>query len=447
MARLTRKTLSLFAGSAADNGQFGSAQASAPLVSSDPTVLQQLTAWTNGWFDAVIGGRRVPPLEEFQGVQYVHSYMAAYLMQEGIAEYDAGTTYYQHSKAMQPGTYKMYGSITDANIGNPLTDVVHWQFLQDLSAQAVSGYYGVTTNAGNVYSVTTSPSVGALVAGQAYEIKFNAANTGAITLNVDAIGAVSVLDKDGNALSSGAIVAARRYFLFFDGAEFIILGELGVAPSIKSVKTQTITGSGTYTPSPFMVYAEVEAVGAGGGGGGANGATAVGGGGGAGGYDRTVLTAATIGASQACIIGASGSGGSAAGGSGGTGGNTTFGAILTASGGGGGAGSTATVGNASAGGAGGTASGGDLNIAGQTGSYGTDDNDVTNRRIAQGDGASGIYGAGGRGIQQCTNGSTTPAAGASATGFGAGGAGANGTAESGGSGSSGVIYVTEYCSQ
>ena len=68
-----------------------------------------------------------------------------------------------------------------------------------------------------------------------------------------------------------------------------------------AVQKQIFTSSGTYTPSPGMVYCIIEAVGSGGGGGGAQGAGSqvyTGGGGGPGGYSRLVASAATIGASQ-----------------------------------------------------------------------------------------------------------------------------------------------------
>lgn len=249
MARLTRKTLTLFANGASNNGQFGSAQASAPLTSSDPSVIQGLAAWASGWISAVIGGQKLPPLEEFQGVQYVHSYMSSYLFQEGIPEYDSGTTYYTNSIVKSPGTYQLYGSKINSNTGNALTNTSDWQFLVDLSnVPGVEAAYGLTTNVSNAYSVTTSPAVTVLATGQIFSIKFNAANTGAATLNVGGSGATSITSRDGNALTGGEIIANRTYALVYNGTTFSFLAQL--FPESSYGVTTNSTNAYSVTTSP-----------------------------------------------------------------------------------------------------------------------------------------------------------------------------------------------------
>lgn len=163
MAKLARKTLKLFSSTAANNGQFGSAQAGSPLVSADPTVIQSLSAWASGWVSAVIGGQKLPPLEEFQGVQYVHSYSTAYLFQEGMPEYDTGTTYFINSIVKKAGTLQLYGSITDNNTGNPLTDVVNWKLLLDLATPGNATPVGLVAP----YAGLSAPSLWLLCFGQA----------------------------------------------------------------------------------------------------------------------------------------------------------------------------------------------------------------------------------------------------------------------------------------
>jgi hypothetical protein len=54
-------------------------------------------------------------------------------------------------------------------------------------------------------------------------------NTGAVTLNIDSIGAKNVLDVDGNALSAGELVASRDHLLYYDGTAFRLLAN-GSAP-------------------------------------------------------------------------------------------------------------------------------------------------------------------------------------------------------------------------
>lgn len=134
MARLDRKTQKVFASAAANNGQFGSAQLGTKVLSNDITVLQALAAYLNGWNDATIGSKKFPTLEEFQALSYIETRQIAYIFQEGIVEYDSGTTYYQKSVVKQTGTYQLYGSITDNNAGNSLADPTKWLALIDLSA-------------------------------------------------------------------------------------------------------------------------------------------------------------------------------------------------------------------------------------------------------------------------------------------------------------------------
>ncbi len=132
MAKITRKTQKILAGSASNNGQFGSAAFGTKILSNDLDVLQALPAYDNGWIDAVVGTKKFPALEEFQAMDYIATRQLAYLFQEGMAEYDVGTTYYQNSIIKKAGTVQLYKSLTNDNIGNPLTDAVNWKFLIDL---------------------------------------------------------------------------------------------------------------------------------------------------------------------------------------------------------------------------------------------------------------------------------------------------------------------------
>lgn len=140
MARLPRVFQKIFAKDAGNNGVFGSGQAGSKILSDDITTLQSLPAYLTGWLNAVIGTRKFPPLEEFQSLNYINTYQLAYLFQQGIPEWNALTTYYQNSIVCKTGTYQIYGSKIDDNIGNALPDGVddaNWKYLQDLSQSTV----------------------------------------------------------------------------------------------------------------------------------------------------------------------------------------------------------------------------------------------------------------------------------------------------------------------
>lgn len=130
MSRLSRITQKIFGSSAANNqiAQFGSLASGSPVLypagSADPSAIQSLANYLTGWFGAVVGGNS-PAIEDMNALCFLYAYQLAYLMQSGIAEWDAGTTYYQGS-LVQDGTGSVYTSIVDTNLNNPLTDGTKW---------------------------------------------------------------------------------------------------------------------------------------------------------------------------------------------------------------------------------------------------------------------------------------------------------------------------------
>ena len=219
---------------------------------------------------------------------------------------------------------------------------------------------------------------------------------------------------------------------------------------ITKINLVVVASSTTYNPSAGLLFAEIEGVAGGGGGGGAYGQpspnVSAGTGGGSGAYFRKLYTAAQIGASAACVIGAAGTGGAAGQNNGTAGGNTTFtpagsGAVLSAAGGGGGAfGVTATTPDrggflASTG----NATGGDLNIAGRPGSWPLLFGGSAAYTAISGNGGNSVWAPGGQSAQENANGNI-------ATGYGAGGGGGAALtgSTSGGNGYQGLIIITEY---
>ena len=132
MANITRKQHKIFAALSANNGQFGSDQAGSPVVSNDPDVIQALPAYNNGWLNATIGTSELPTLEDMQGLQYNNSYQTAYLLQKGIPEWNNLTDYHTGDIVRQIGGSRLYKSITDDNINNPIIDLSNWQYLGNL---------------------------------------------------------------------------------------------------------------------------------------------------------------------------------------------------------------------------------------------------------------------------------------------------------------------------
>ena len=130
MATLSRVTGKLFGGSAPldEIGQFGSAKAGTKLNTQDVATIQALQAYSEGWGSAIISDKNFPPIEEVTGVLKTLSYQNCYLLQEGIPAYDINTTYSNTSivKSITGNALKFFISLTDNNIGNPLSDTTHW---------------------------------------------------------------------------------------------------------------------------------------------------------------------------------------------------------------------------------------------------------------------------------------------------------------------------------
>lgn len=155
MAKIARATQLIFASSATNNGVFGSAQASGGTLSNVLATIMGLPAWESGWLSATIGANDFPPLEEMQSLNYVNTTQLAYLFQEGISEYDAGTTYFHYSIVKAPGSFTYFGSLIDTNLGNtPSSSPSDWVPLTGLSPAYASAQTTIVSSANNVYSFT-----------------------------------------------------------------------------------------------------------------------------------------------------------------------------------------------------------------------------------------------------------------------------------------------------
>jgi len=220
------------------------------------------------------------------------------------------------------------------------------------------------------------------------------------------------------------IKAAERLFLNDQGPAMRPMGGRGVGGSGGLIGMQTITATGTYTPTAGTKSVVVWVVGGGGGGAGGNGSTAQGhGGGAAGGTSIKRITSGFAGVTA--TVGAAGDPGTNAAGS--AGGTSSFGSHCSATGGGGG-----SVGGNSSGSVGGIGASGDLNLKGGGG----DAIRAGGANFSSGRGGDSFLGGGGPNRAQNANGSA-------GSEYGGGGGGSY-TATVGGVAKAGVIIVWEY---
>lgn len=149
MSKITRKAAKIFGSTAGANqiAQFGSLAAAAPVYSTDPDTIQNLSNWLAGWYEAVVGSNS-PAIQDMNAFCYVVAYQAAYILQAGVGEYSATTTYYIDSYVNYSG--RLYVSIADDNVGNAVTDKTKWRVAGSTVVSKTLSDTGYTAVIGNV---------------------------------------------------------------------------------------------------------------------------------------------------------------------------------------------------------------------------------------------------------------------------------------------------------
>lgn len=197
----------------------------------------------------------------------------------------------------------------------------------------------------NALTIGLTPQLLAYVAGLPLRILTGAnPNSGAMTLNVDGLGAKAIIRRSGAAMAADDVPANSLLSVVYDGVAFRVVG---LAPSdivtlmgglVIPLAVQVFPASGTYTPTAGLVALHATMVGGGGGGGNAS-APNFGGGGGNGAQTDGLYLASELSAGPTYPV-TIGTGGTGAAIStvnpGGAGGNTSFLGLLARGGSGGG---------------------------------------------------------------------------------------------------------------
>jgi hypothetical protein len=319
----------------------------------------------------------------------------------------------------------------------------------------------LTVTGTNTLTALGVPAIQAYTTGAQYSFVAQNNNTGAVTINIDVLGAKSITKAGSIALVANDIVAGAAYIILYDGTRFqlmtrtsasqLVVGttvERPASPTTGMIRMNSTTGNPEWydvTASAWLNFSQASGysvnyliVAAGGGGGAASG-----GGGGAGGL-LTGSSSLAIGSAYTITIGSGGAGGTAAG-NGAVGNNSSIVFLATALGGGYGQGSVGVSGGT--GGPGGSGGGG----FGGGGGSGTGGAGTSGQGFNGGNGATQVAGGGGGASAVGGNAVTSTSAGAGGAGVasslsgssvtyaGGGGGGAlNGTAGAGGAGGGGA---------
>lgn len=252
----------------------------------------------------------------------------------------------------------------------------------------------------------------------------------------------------------GSSAGTSRYLREDSSFAQVAYSQITGTPSIPtqgivSVKIQTFSSGGTYTPSTGMTFALMFCVGSGGAGGGVVGNSTEalgGGGGGSGGLSVKLATAAAVGASQTVTIGAAATGVSGAAGNNGH--ATSIGTLCIANGGTGGNLNDGSTG-VGQGGAGASAGTGDITIAGRSGNQGILAFGSITIDATSGDGGNAPLFSGGA-PSIISGAAANPGNAGTAPGGGGSGAAVARTGSSnaaGGASLAGFAFVIEFCNQ
>lgn len=174
MAKLTRFTLPVFAGSATQTqtSVFGTMKTS-PEYTTDVAAAINTQAYSDGWFEAIELGY-APFVEDMNSLQRAITYQISYGQQQGIPEWASDTEYYVGSFAkLNTATgAQVYCSLVDNNVGNLVSDTTKWKLVLDTANTCVTVNTTQTITAEKTFSV--SPQVPTAAAGDS---STNAANT------------------------------------------------------------------------------------------------------------------------------------------------------------------------------------------------------------------------------------------------------------------------------
>lgn len=178
---VTRKNLKLFGkdGDSSYFGQFGSGITGTQIKTKNIDTIQALSAWLNGWQDAIVTSNKAPLLEDMNSLIYVLAYQLFYTLQEGIPEYDSSTTYFIGSRVRKAGTNEVYGSLTNDNVGNALpsaADNANWKFVYPVRFSDLVGSISLgqipdgLITAAKIISLATTQLTGTIVNSQINDV-------------------------------------------------------------------------------------------------------------------------------------------------------------------------------------------------------------------------------------------------------------------------------------
>lgn len=127
--------------------------------------------------------------------------------------------------AGEPALCTDTGEVFVGNTSAPVQLVNNAAYAEHLKDYVLQIPYAAAGGSANAYTVSLNPALAAYAEGVAVAVKINGDNTGAATLNINSLGAKSIVDSKGSALTAGKLKANSIYTLRYNGTNFILQGE------------------------------------------------------------------------------------------------------------------------------------------------------------------------------------------------------------------------------
>jgi len=158
MVRKARKTQLQFGSTAGSQeiAEFGSLAAGSAAYSTNPTNIQSRAQFLQGWVAAAVGSS--PAIEDENALHFLWAYQLFYLLETGIPEWDAGTTYYVGDVVSSGDQYgRIYVSVADGQTNHAVTDAAYWRLQSGQPATTItSGKTLAAADNGTIIPCNTS---------------------------------------------------------------------------------------------------------------------------------------------------------------------------------------------------------------------------------------------------------------------------------------------------
>ncbi len=117
--------------------------------------------------------------------------------------------------------------------------------------------YAADAGSNDTYAITLSPAPAAYVNGMRISFKANTANTGAATLNVNSLGAITIKKNHDQDLADNDIEVGQIVDVIYDGTNFQMQSQLANAVTISAAsqaQMEAFVATGVYVDPSLVVY-------------------------------------------------------------------------------------------------------------------------------------------------------------------------------------------------